>query len=226
MEKSFHDLASEVRTKFKEFRSDEQRNKSCHFDYRPLSEEDRNQEFFEAYRRQYGRAVVKYFDHTKGDKLAYPKSKRWSDNAGQKRFFEQARIAADMLNATYDIYCRVLFDFYATKIGKPSLATPENMRNEYAIMHAIEKVGEEREGRIIFPSHSAYHVASFEGLEFQSQYGEYLIEAIKRKAAPEYALARALFEFEVLGVERAIHEFGLELVERALVISVSICYDR
>lgn len=225
MEKSFHELAAEVRTKFKDFRNDEQRNKVCHYDYRPLSEEERNQEFFEAYRRQCSRAVVKYFDHTKGDKLAYPKSKRWSDNGRQRPFFEQARIAADMLQASYDIYCRVQFDFYATNIGKPTLATPENMRNEFAIMHAIEKVGEEREGRIIFPSHSAYHVANFEGLEFQSQYGEYLIEAIKRKAAPEYALARALFEFEVLGLERAIYEFGIELVERALVISISICHN-
>lgn len=216
-ELNFHDLAKLMLHRFKEFRADENSKHCGWWDYLPLDEETRNQLFFEAYRSEFARATVAYLDHTKSDVLAMPKAKKWSDNASNKKWIDQARQAADMLQIEYPRYCRLMFAFYAEKIGKSNkLATPENMRNEYAILHVSLCCETLRsEGIMRYANHPCYLAENYRGFDFQKRYGEYLIREIKRKAVPQYSLVTALFEKRQLSIVQALENFEIEVLRKA-----------
>jgi hypothetical protein len=158
--------------------------------------------------------------------MSQMKDRRWKYANGFKgedfmatrelKSFWRLRQMIDSIGMRYDFFMRHGMNWYLSAGWIQAPRPAHLLKNEEMIVEVGMKWEEELAAKIQFCRERRYKVANFVGHEDQIAYERFLIEQIKLRAHPHYALSAALYECKNLRIERAMEHFEQEVIQRAI----------
>lgn len=145
--------------------------------------------------------------------------------AHEKLAVWRLRQLADSLGMRYDFFLRHAFKQYShdgwflKKLDKGRVAAPRPSHinaNTEVVANVMLAWEEECAARIQYPVDTRYKAYNWIGHVDQLDWERYLVEQIKTRRHPKFALGSALYIERALRIETAIREFDERVLEEAL----------
>jgi hypothetical protein len=135
----------------------------------------------------------------------------------------RARQHADLYGVPYRFWCRkALGAIYQAGWfswpGRPKwmqVPMPQNLYGDLAVPAVCEAWSEETSSRLIAAGDARYGFEAFQGNPHQVAHEAWLVAQLRKRARPEFLLARLIYVDRTLREETALAEFGPELVAKA-----------
>lgn len=193
------------------------------FDYRVLHPVQATAIFMSAYRESHSYVMSRRVDMTQ-TKLNGIRALALADQPQTIRTgLWVARQHADSLCCPYEFYTLAILSF-ADKCNYSRLPLPGQLYAENFAEHVAESWRDSVAVMPRFASNAAYAADNFSGHQWQRDYIDYLVETVRGRTHPQYALAMVLTNRHMT-VEQAVEYFGEELVDRAYNICREITHS-
>lgn len=138
----------------------------------------------------------------------------------EMRSFWRLRQAIDERGMRYEFFLRRAMDWYIDRgWGKkaPSPPRPAHILNNDELLVDMENAWVlDARAKIHYASSPRFHVSQWVAAPDQLAYQEHLIESIKRRPHPRFALHAALYVVEHLRIEAALENFEERVVAEAI----------
>lgn len=122
---------------------------------------------------------------------------------------------ADKRCIPYDFWLQELFKHFAS-IGWTRPPRPAHMAKAETAQIVVEQAWENRIMEYTkYASDPWYLVQNWEGHQHQRRYEDWIVGNLQLRTHKEYGLSYALYEHGALRIERAIYEFGKDVVMQA-----------
>lgn len=136
-------------------------------------------------------------------------------NSRERNTFWKLRQKIDDSGMRYDFFMRKAFD-WCVAAGWLQPPRPSQIYNNHdLIVDVMNQWDLECRGKIQYPEDPHFQVENWTGSIDQLAYEQYLIEAIKTRRNPMFALNAAIYEMGALRIEAALENFPAGLVEEA-----------
>ena len=189
------------------------------FDYRRMHPTKATFYLASCYAKAYGTAISIMKDSQMGLYHKGFKGMSFLDTK-EKLAFWRLRQGIDKLGIRYDFYLRKAMDWCIAN-GWRQPPRPSQLTTNPDMVSDIMLAWEEECGsRIQFCKDRRYKVCNFFGHSDQLAYERYVLNAIKQRAQPRYALNSALYLEDAVRIEAALQEFGERVVEEAVSLSL------
>ena len=191
------------------------------FDYRRMHPTKATYYFTHCFHKAYQQFMVTTYDRSG----RYMKAFKQMDimHAYEKQAVWKLRQLADSLGMRYDFFLLRAFAWYSDgwflkQIGKKVTAPrPAHIgANADLLTDVMMQWEEECAARIQFAQDPRYKTRNFFGHADQLAYEDWLIEQIKQRRHPQYALHAALYIEDALRIEKALEVFGERVVSAAV----------
>jgi len=184
------------------------------FDYRPLHPTLATYLFAHHYNRAYGAFMGQYFDHKKRFMAAFKGKDVMA--ARERKSFWKLRQKCDELGVRYDFFCRVTMEWCAINGWKQPPRPAHAATNAELLVYVANRWAQECRGRIQWAHDPRYTTRNWCGAPDQAAYEAHVLDAIKSKPLPQYALHTALYVFDALRIEAAIEKLPESAVDQAV----------
>ncbi|WP_297478432.1 hypothetical protein [Ferrovum sp.] len=138
----------------------------------------------------------------------------------EKLSFWRLRQVVDTLGMPYDFFMSRAMKWYAEQCFRQNAIyapRPQHIStNEELLADVTVDWEEELEIRLQIPKSSRFRSENFAGHEDQLAYEDFIVGQIQSRHHPVYALKAALYQHEVLRIERAILDFDARTVTEAI----------
>lgn len=185
------------------------------FEYRHMHPTVATYKLAHEYITGYKEMLRKAFD---SDRAAYAKGIKQLDFtlSKEKNSIWKLRQRIDSTGIRYDFFIRHAMEFCILS-GWHQPPRPSHIySNDDMIVYVLNKWHEECAAKIQYPESEHFQTANWVGSKDQLEYEEWLIEQIKRRPNPQFALSAAIHEMGVLRIEAALEHFPPETVLAAI----------
>lgn len=184
------------------------------FDYRPLHPVQATYLFVHQYNRAYGDFMGQNFDMGKRYMAAF-KGKDFM-LAREKKSFWKLRQTVDELGIRYEFFMRKAMAWYTARGWRQAPRPQHVASNAEMIVEVTNAWAEECRAKVQFAASSRFTAAEFVGGTDQLAYETFLIDQIKLRPHPRFALHAALYVYDALRIETALRSFPETVVADAV----------
>jgi hypothetical protein len=128
--------------------------------------------------------------------------------------FWRAMCYADEFGLPYDFFILAVME-WADRRGWHHIPLPANLYDDRAVIEVTEKWSQRLQDRFITATAPEYDLVNYVGHPAQDAYHGYLIQQVRARHVPRFALATVLFERPQLPMQLALDSFGAEMVREA-----------
>lgn len=192
------------------------------FDYRLMHPMQATYYFFRLYKDEYRNFYRKAIDHNAAD-FVLPTKERDFILSREALSFWRLRQAADAFGIRYDFFLKIAFDkcFKIISNGRPLPPRPMHLKTD-ELLFQIQVAWEELCQASLQIAKSRYFTASnFHNSAMQRDYEDFIIEQVRMRQRPHYALGTCLYRYEALRIEKAMECFD----EITLVNAIKFCEE-
>ena len=126
----------------------------------------------------------------------------------------RARQHADALGMPYEIYVELAME-RLMRYKRPYLPQPQQLYSDDAVAAARKGWFDRQETRVLVAADERYRNQFYVGLPVQDAHRRWVIEQIKRRMQPQYAIANYVWKDPVITEEMVIAQWGADTLERA-----------
>ena len=176
------------------------------YDYRGIHYLAATAWYAECFKREYGKAVVRWIDHQAGTRTGLAAHSLFDLSSMDITALVKGRQAADEMGIPYEVYLRAALDRGLlngnARMPRPSQLYSQEMR-EAAASHWLE----ETHDRLYLPRDPFYSAVNYRGHPDQDDYYAWLGSKLRQRAAPQFALCRMVFSEQILPAVIAERDF-------------------
>lgn len=190
------------------------------FDYRRMHPTKATYLLAHLYNKAYGNAISVMKD---GETGKYMKGFKGMDfmETRERLSFWRLRQHIDSLGIRYDFYLRHAMN-YCISNGWLQPPRPSHLRADDEMTVAVMLAWEEEiKAKIQFCKDTRYKTSNFFGHVDQIAYEKYIIDQIKSRQHPHYALHASLYIEQAVRIEEVIRRIDARVIDRALEYSAS-----
>jgi hypothetical protein len=184
------------------------------FDYRRLHPTMATYLFAHHYNIAYGRFMGEAFDHKKRFMAAFKGKDVMT--AREVKSFWKLRQKTDDLGIRYDFFCRHVMQWCMINGWRQPPRPAHAATNDDMLVWIMNQWAEEQNAKIQWAKDPHFAASNWRGANDQVAYEEYLLEQIKSKPMPQYALHAALYIYDALRIETAIGKLPASAVQAAI----------
>ena len=189
------------------------------YDYRRLHPLQATFFFVECYARAYGDHLKMAFEHKRRFQRGF-KGKSFLESP-EKLSFWRLRQVVDKLGIRYEFFMRHAMMWFF-KRGWLHLPRPSHIANNDDLLADVVLAWETYcADSIQFPADNWYCVRHFVQHPDQLAFEASLVEQVKRKRNPQFALHTSLYTLDMLRIERAMMEFPEQAIYSAMQLKVA-----
>jgi len=181
------------------------------YDYRHIHYLAATAWYMECFKREYGKAVWRWIDHTAGTRTGLTAHSLFDLNSTDITGLVRGRQAADEMGIPYEVYIRAALDRGLlngnARMPRPSQLYSAEMR-QAAAAHWLE----ETDGRLFLARDPFYNAVNYKGHPDQNDYYAWLGSKIRQRATPQFAIGRLVFDEQVLPQHLAQRDFPDQFV--------------
>ena len=184
------------------------------FDYRRMHPTVATYLFVAEYIKAFKRMTAAAFDV---DRAQFVKGMKEIDfmDSRERNTFWKLRQKADECGVRYDFFMRSAMQWCLARGWHQPPRPSQIYSNDDMIVAILDAWAMECRAKIQYPEDPHFLVENWVGSVDQLAYEAYLVERIKQKPTPKYALNAAIYEMGVLRIEAALEHFPVATVEAA-----------
>lgn len=194
------------------------------FDYRPMHPTQATYLFAHHFNRAYGNFMNVGYGKGGGFMASF-KGKDFIQ-VREKTSFWSLRQKVDELGVRYDFFCRKAMDWHLERGWRRPPRPCHVVNNNDMIVYVMNAWAEECASKIQFAKSSRFTAAQHVGGEDQLAYEDFIVEQIKRKQHPKFALYSALYVHDAIRIETAMLHFSEEVICEAREYNNSLSQER
>lgn len=229
------DLIALHRVDAKLLRKETQLAMTAWFDYRKLHPTKRTYLFAHYYEQAYQYMIRRDVDYeqVEGDRprTYLSKTDPLGQSASEKKrkatthrnctALWKARQKADEVGMPYDVYCMSAMKAASDNIWQ-RIPAPSHFYSEKIFQATLERWVELLQERLFVAQDAFYLLKNWQNHPSQQEHQQFLIEQIKRRANPEFALSQYAFETPMISSQSLRSHFSEEMLHRALSLSKNL----
>ena len=189
------------------------------FDYRFISPLEATEKFVQAYSSAYEYYYGVMFSSSRAGGKTGIRQRSWKSSSREFNSAWKARQFADELGVPYDQFAFPVMEL-SNRQGWQNVPRPNQIYGQKMRPAVTAYVGERwleytKSARLMFSELPQYKTENFVGLPAQIHHQNWVVAQLKTHHGDHVKMAALCFEYQVLPVDRAIVEFGLEQFVRA-----------
>lgn len=190
------------------------------FDYRGLHPTMATYLLAHHYNRSYGAFMSEAKDYKKRFMAAF-KGKDVME-AREVKSFWRLRQKIDELGIRYDFFCRHAMNWCIENGWRQPPRPAHVASNDELMLYVANKWAEECRAKIQWALDERYRASNWCNAPDQVAYEKYVLEQIKSKPLPQFALHSALYLYDALRIESAIENLPATAVSEAAIFEYKI----
>jgi hypothetical protein len=196
---ALHFLSKRNRNK-DDLSNEQKRYQTKWFDYRGIHFGAATAWFMDCFKAEYRRAVLKYYDHTQGNRTGLGARRLFDLKPADITGLWRARQAADDLGIPYPTYCRGAIDA-AVLNGNWRLPRPEHLYSDDCKRAAADLWHQERLARVFIATDPFFSAQNYVGHPAQDDYYAWLVDIFRQRPGGHYAAYKAIYERAAIPAE-------------------------
>ncbi|SEE05654.1 hypothetical protein SAMN05444161_4738 [Rhizobiales bacterium GAS191] len=185
------------------------------FDYRFMSPVEATVVFSQDYQKAFKAAWRASRDRDEAEKKIGIASNDVFHSGRELNSFWRCRQVVDELGMPYQFFIAAALEA-SLRIARRQLPRPNQLYKGSFVARAVEKWNEwQADGTITYSKLPQYREESFRASPHQLMHRDWVVSAVRKRKHPAYSLSTLVFQERVLSQERAVQEFGPDVVAKA-----------
>lgn len=186
------------------------------FDYRLMHPMEATYYFFQKYKDAYRNFYRKAINH-EAAQFVKPVKERDFLQSREAMQFLRLRQAIDALGMRYEFFLNYAFDKKRILAnGRPLPPRPAQLKNEEILTDAYLAWEDLCKGSLQIACSPHFTASQYRQSSMQVAYENFIVDQIKCRRVPHYALSTCLYMYDAIRIERALEEFDEQTVRSAV----------
>lgn len=187
------------------------------FDYTRIHPMKATYYFVDCYDKAYGEFMRRALDMNKRHMSSF-KGKDFLKHRERMSYWNLRRMC-DSFGVRYDFFLREAMNWCINQGWIYPPRPSHILKNEAMITDVMILWEEELANSLQVPKDDWFRTQRFAGCSNQLRFEEFVVNQIKMRRLPQYSLSASLYIYDTLRVERAIQEFGADMVGESIKVS-------